>query len=1043
MGWHKPMTETRSRQIADRLTQTPEFEDFPAFAAKYFKVLNRSDTSGRKKAGYVNLVLNPVQLDFYEKIRKAKEEGRPGRFIVLKARRMGLSTVSQAYMFHQCLTNRERRAFVTAADEGTTNNIFMMAKSMLEHIPRSQGGRGGGVPNLPDEAEREEWLANDLRPEHRRKNDNQMWLTHPNNEDMGLNSRFDVACARSTKSARGFEVHYFHGCLAEGTPVLRGEVERLAPIETFRVGDLVRTHTGAIAPISFISTQTKPCLEVRLGLHHEPLVLTPEHKVWTLDGMKPVDELGPGDVIGFPVRKITDDLVRPLPFRLPPAQRPQHGGRRAHLAPETVLPSYEIGRVIGLYLAEGSISLQHKAPHNPSSVTFAVHEKDVDRTLSWLAAAGDLYSSVATRSREGSKTVAVVAYGVSFAKFMLDLAGKVDSKRFPARWWEMGEEFVRGLLHGYIAGDGGFSAEPYNRKVTVTSVRESLTYAARDALASLGYGWASVRFKPGGLRHGRNERDAWILNIHSHGAVRLGKELSRPVAPLLRKSRPSVEVKDGYAWIPILSMEDVGDRAVYDFEVDHDDHSYCTAQAAVSNSEIGFWDDAEKFMLGIMPTFSESNETLIVLESTANGAGGYFHDKFWRHWKGKGSKREKQKYDDTEEAWESVFYAWWQMPFYVRKLPEGMTPTEFLSRMPEEIVEMIHEYDLTPEQAYWAYRTWKDKMEEDWDLFRQEYPSNPHEAFAFSASRVFAEPDLRQIEAQSVVQPGFVGDIFCKGADGLEQSDLMKTRLAAEMVPELGYNEKGPLWCWGKPKDGHEYILFMDVASGRSTGDYTAIQVIDMHSRVQAAEWWGQVDPHQGAQALLLLALYYNDGLVVWETNGPGHYVSLAVNQSQYWNVYVRDQVETIALDQRIGWVTNSATKPLMVATGEMLTKLRAPIIRSKRLMEEMRKFLEFAKKATSTGGIIPGDENYKRLRTGAPVGDHDDLVIAWLGAQTVLNMETGSAPGDFLHTADKPDLAGSWERSAGGTTNLAWDDGDEDEFDDRPSRRRVGMRWL
>ena len=139
------MSLKRSAEIAERLTETEEYSDFPLFASKYLKVLNRPETSMHGDLGQlVPLRLNPIQVDFYNRIMRARAEGRPGRFIVLKARRMGLSTVTQGLAFHQCLTKRNRRAFVTAVDRITTNNIFLMAKKMYDYLPtkKTAGGRG-------------------------------------------------------------------------------------------------------------------------------------------------------------------------------------------------------------------------------------------------------------------------------------------------------------------------------------------------------------------------------------------------------------------------------------------------------------------------------------------------------------------------------------------------------------------------------------------------------------------------------------------------------------------------------------------------------------------------------------------------------------------------------------------------------------------------------------------------------------------------------------------------------------------------------------
>ena len=96
------MSLKRSRAISERLTETSEYANFPAFSEEFLKVLNRPETSNAGRVGdTVTLKLNKIQEDFYRRIMKAREEGRPGRFVVLKARRMGLSTVTQAFMFHQ------------------------------------------------------------------------------------------------------------------------------------------------------------------------------------------------------------------------------------------------------------------------------------------------------------------------------------------------------------------------------------------------------------------------------------------------------------------------------------------------------------------------------------------------------------------------------------------------------------------------------------------------------------------------------------------------------------------------------------------------------------------------------------------------------------------------------------------------------------------------------------------------------------------------------------------------------------------------------
>jgi len=93
----------------------------------------------------------------------------------------------------------------------------------------------------------------------------------------------------------------------------------------------------------------------------------------------------------------------------------------------------------------------------------------------------------------------------------------------------------------------------------------------------------------------------------------------------------------------------------------------------------------------------------------------------------------------------------------------------------------------------------------------------------------------------------------------------------------------------------------------------------------------------------------------------------------------------------------------MMIAVGEDIVARRLPIIRSTRLIREMRMFVEFAKNATNTGGIIAGDENYRRVRVGATSGEKDDLVMAWLGAQMVCDQSSGRRAWEEPDTGFEP----------------------------------------
>ena len=101
--------------------------------------------------------------------------------------------------------------------------------------------------------------------------------------------------------------------------------------------------------------------------------------------------------------------------------------------------------------------------------------------------------------------------------------------------------------------------------------------------------------------------------------------------------------------------------------------------------------------------------------------------------------------------------------------------------------------------------------------------------------------------------------------------------------------EKGALWVWKEPYDGHEYIISVDCAEGISDGgDNSAFHVLDMETLEQVAEFYSCViTPNPYAQVLEQIGRYYNTALIVVETNGVGSAVASALQLGLgYDNLY-------------------------------------------------------------------------------------------------------------------------------------------------------------
>lgn len=611
------------------------------------------------------------------------------------------STYVGGRFYHQTTHRRGVRTFILTHEDAATQNLFEMVNRYHEH-------------------------CNPLvKPSTGAANAKELFFDK-------LDSGYKVGTAGTKGVGRSSTIQLFHGCLSPDSWIIDGKTSAARRMGDFELGDLVVTHTGKAAPVSFISHQEKDAFSIKMKGIGDRLIATGEHRFWTDSGWKELCEITVGDCIGYPVAEVVDGGVV-WPYRLPNSHRPQGGGS-AEVGPDTVRPTYPLGRILGLFLAEGTI-IKQSGSDSFSAVSFAVHEREVERTVEWLGQCSDLFRSVKVTSRKDSKTVTVTAYGRSFATFVHSLCGRTDSKRLPSDWRICGKEFVRGLVHGYLAGDGHSSKRPGDRRISAPSVRSAITVGMRDALASLGYGWACIARAEAAVRHGRNEREQWTLRLCGKGVDRLCEELGWEMPPRKRSGDyRDVAVSEGYAWVPVVEISHVGTVPVMDFEVDDEDHSYCAVQGATHNSEAAFWPNAETHAAGVLQAVPDMAGTEVILESTANGVGNFFHQR-WR---------------DAEQLGSdfiAIFVPWFWQEEYRKEVPEG-----FLDTLTDDEIDYGNAYDLDPEQLAW--RRAKIAELRDPILFKQEYPATAAEAFQMSGHDSYIKPEL-VVKARKETHEGY------------------------------------------------------------------------------------------------------------------------------------------------------------------------------------------------------------------------------------------------------------------------------------------------
>lgn len=685
--------------------------DLPTFAALCLKV---KDKAGR----LVPFHLNRAQEYVHERLEEQRKQTGRVRALVLKGRQQGLSTLIAARYYHQC-TLSGKSALIVAHEDKATANLFDMVKRYQEHNPAAPSTKASNAKELVFSA---------------------------------LDCGYKLATAGTDDVGRGNTSQLIHGCLAGDTLVMMADGS-LRQMQALEIGDMVRTRAGHSAPVSCISWHADHLRDVKVALNGIPIRATDNHKFWTRRGMVELRHLEAGDEVGFPVREITGE-IESLPFAVGRTIRSQGGGREMLDVPESIDLTFDVGRMLGLYLAEGTVCLQSREPFHPSNVVFSCHERELDRNTGWVGVIPGI-SSINTRARKNSKTRVTVAYGRQFAEFVLRMCGRTAGKHLPHEWWRMPKEFVRGLLLGYLAGDG-HSAPKRDRRIQAPSIHPAIAFGMRDVVAALGYGFPAVGFRDGAVRNGRNEKAQYTLRITGHAvdiiAPMLGWE-----SPPRRKRSTCVDVSDGYAWLPIQSIEERQSATVWDIEVNHPDHDYCLTQCATSNSEAAFWRNPEKHMAGLGNTVADMDGTEIIMESTANGVGNLFHE-LW------------QAAESGKSDYIAIFVPWfWTLEYWT-------TPNRDFVRTEEEQT-LVEAYGLNDGQLQWRRNKITSYGEGfDW-LFRQEYPM-----CIAAGTRVGTNGGLTRIEDVIAGQKTAFGSVSASFSKGSAECVELMTAVGATVI---------------------------------------------------------------------------------------------------------------------------------------------------------------------------------------------------------------------------------------------------------------------
>ena len=336
-------------------------------------------------------------------------------------------------------------------------------------------------------------------------------------------------------------------------------------------------------------------------------------------------------------------------------------------------------------------------------------------------------------------------------------------------------------------------------------------------------------------------------------------------------------------------------------------------------SEYAFWPDGAdgkaSTLAGILQAVPSLPGTMVVIESTANGFEDF-----------------KERWDAAvagENDFEPVFFAWFENPDYSMPVVPG---TEWT---PEER-DLKAAYRLTDEQLQWRRWCIANNCGGSLDMFRQEYPASPGEAFLHSGTGVFDNEQI-VLRLERLPSPAGRGEF----TDG-----------------EWTESETGAITLYELPEEGVPYVLGGDTA-GEGSDYFTAIVIDNVTGRIAAKLRQKYSEPEYVRQ-IYALGRFYNDALVAIETNFSTYPV-MKLQEMEYPNQYSREREDTYTrqMKKSYGFRTDRQSRPRAIANLVEVFSSHPEWFTDRELLEEMLTFCY--------------NEDH---RPEALAGKHDDLVM-------------------------------------------------------------------
>lgn len=349
--------------------------------------------------------------------------------------------------------------------------------------------------------------------------------------------------------------------------------------------------------------------------------------------------------------------------------------------------------------------------------------------------------------------------------------------------------------------------------------------------------------------------------------------------------KPNMTHKSSYelAWEEVHSTFYIGSARSFVFgRGERIDNALC--------SELAFWADPERITVPLGERVPRNG--ILIYESTPNGEDNFFYEE-WQKAKG---------WKDGKSIFRPFFFPWWLCEDYKCAIDEGLPADAYTPlKYTDDEKYLVEKYHLTEEQIRWR----RLKIHSLGEMFFQEYPEDDQSCFLQVKEAVF-------------------------------DNELL-TEKGRRCYPAPHTYENAEVWF--PPEKGHSYVLGADPSVGRV--DKAAATVWDMLGLKLCARLSGMYEPAVFAEKIKSLGRYYNNALLVVESNNPGvavlEHLTGIYCTDPYPNLYYQRDLITGRVTSKPGWTTTAQSKSFMLQNFKrLLPQLTIPDIE---LIKEARNF--------------------------------------------------------------------------------------------------------